>query len=59
MRIETTFDEHAAILELIMRRSATEASLLIRSHILESKSEVQKVTVQMLREAREAMLAEQ
>jgi DNA-binding GntR family transcriptional regulator len=58
LRIDATYDEHAAILERIMHRSATEASLLVRAHILESKSEVQKVTVQMLREAREAMLAE-
>jgi DNA-binding GntR family transcriptional regulator len=59
LRIDATYDEHAAIFKLIMRRSAAEASLLIRSHILESKSEVQKVTVQMLHEAREAMLAEE
>jgi DNA-binding GntR family transcriptional regulator len=57
-RIEATYDEHAAILELIMRRCEADASQLIRAHILESKSEVQKVTVQMLHEAREAMLAE-
>jgi DNA-binding GntR family transcriptional regulator len=58
LRIEATYDEHAAILELIMRRCEAEASQLIRAHILESKSEVQKLTVQMLHEAREAMLAE-
>ena len=58
LRIEATYDEHAAILELIMRRSAAEASLLVCAHILESKSEVQKVTFQMLQAARELMLAE-
>jgi DNA-binding GntR family transcriptional regulator len=58
LRIEATYDEHAAILELIMRRCADQASARVRAHILESKLEVQKVTIQMLHEAREAMLAE-
>jgi DNA-binding GntR family transcriptional regulator len=58
LRIDATYDEHAAILKLIMRRSAAEASRLIRSHILESKAEVKTITIHMLRQAREAILAE-
>ncbi len=58
LRIDATYEEHAVILRLIIRRSANEASMLIRSHILESKSEVKKITLHMLHQAREAMVIE-
>ncbi|MCX7072256.1 MAG: GntR family transcriptional regulator [Gammaproteobacteria bacterium] len=55
-RIAATYDEHAKILRLIMRRKATEALILLRSHITQSKSEVRKITLHMLHDARGAML---
>ena len=51
-RIGATYDEHAKILRLIMRRKATEAAILLRSHITQSKNEVRKITLHMLHEAR-------
>jgi len=51
-RIEATYEEHAKLVRLIMRRKATEASILIRSHITQSKNEVRKITLHMLHEAR-------
>jgi len=54
-RISATYDEHAKILRLILRRKSTEAAILLRSHITQSKSEVRKITLHMLHEARGAM----
>ena len=54
-RIAATYDEHAKILRLILRRKSTEAAILLRSHITQSKSEVRKITLHMLHEARGAM----
>lgn len=54
-RIAATYDEHAKILRLILRRKSTEAAILLRSHITQSKSEVRKITLHMLHEARSAM----
>jgi len=51
-RISATYDEHAKIIRLITRRKATEAIILLRSHITQSKSEVRKITLHMLHEAR-------
>lgn len=56
-RIAATYDEHAKILRLILRRKSTEAAILLRSHITQSKSEVRKITLHMLHEARGAMRA--
>jgi DNA-binding GntR family transcriptional regulator len=56
-RIDATYEEHAKILRLILRRKAVEAVILLRSHITQSKSEVRKITLHMLHEAR-ATLAE-
>lgn len=53
-RIDATYDEHAKLLRLIIRRKATEALILLRSHITQSKSEVRKITLHMLHEARAA-----
>lgn len=54
-RIAATYDEHAKILRLIMRRKSTEAVILLRSHITQSKNEVRKITLHMLHDARSTM----
>ena len=51
-RIDATYDEHAKLLRLILRRKATEAAILLRSHITQSKQEVRKITLHMVHEAR-------
>lgn len=56
-RIAATYDEHAKILRLILRRKLTEATILLRSHITQSKSEVRKITLHMLHDARTRMRA--
>lgn len=53
-RIDATYEEHAKLLKLIMNHRASEASILIRSHITENRMEVRKITIHMLYEAREA-----
>ena len=54
-RVDATYDEHAKLLRLILRRKSTEASILLRSHITQSKNEVRKITLHMLHEARATM----
>ena len=54
-RIDATYEEHGKLLRLILRRKSTEAAILLRSHITQSKSEVRKITLHMLHEARAAM----
>lgn len=54
-RITATYDEHAQILKLIARRKPTEAAILLRSHIMQSKLEVRKITLHMLDEARQSL----
>jgi DNA-binding GntR family transcriptional regulator len=54
-RIAATYEEHALILRLILRRRAIEALMLLRAHITESKIEVRKITLHMLHEARARM----
>jgi DNA-binding GntR family transcriptional regulator len=51
-RVDATYEEHAKVLRLIMRRKAAEAVILLRSHITQSKNEVRKITLHMLHEAR-------
>jgi DNA-binding GntR family transcriptional regulator len=55
-RISTTYDEHAQILRLLLRRKEAQAVILLRSHIEASKLEVRKMTLHMLHEARETAL---
>jgi DNA-binding GntR family transcriptional regulator len=55
-RIEATYEEHAKILQLIAKRKATEAQILLRAHITQSKLEVRKITIWMLAEARQEQL---
>ncbi len=50
-RVDATYQEHAKLLRLLLRRKATEALMLLRSHIQESKLEVRKITLHKLHEA--------
>lgn len=54
-RINATYDEHAQILRLLLQRKAAQASMLLRSHIEASKSEVRKITLHMLHIARQSI----
>lgn len=51
-RIEATYDEHAKILRNIIKRRSDDAQLLLKSHIEASKSEVRRITLHMLYQAR-------
>ena len=50
-RIARTYDEHAAILRAVLARKAPQASLLLRSHIEQSKLEVRKISLHRLHSA--------
>ncbi len=50
-RVETTYDEHARILEAIVAHDADEATRLLRLHIEDSKAEVRKITLHSLHAA--------
>ncbi len=52
-RVEATYDEHAKILRTIIKRRADEAQRLLKTHIEESQTEVRKITLHMLHEARQ------
>lgn len=54
-RISATYSEHAAILRAIMQRRGSDAAQLLKAHIAESKSEVQKITLHMIHEARQQL----
>ncbi len=51
-RIDATYAEHAKILRSVIQRKPDAAQLLLRSHIEQSKSEVRKITLSALHEAR-------
>ena len=53
-RVQATYQEHGKLLNLVLRRKSTEALLLLRSHIQESKLEVRKITLHKLHEAQQA-----
>lgn len=44
-RIHSTYDEHGAILKAILARKLQQATLLLRSHIEQSKLEVRKISI--------------
>lgn len=54
IRVAATYEEHAKLLRLILRRRADDAIMLLRAHITQSKQEVRKITLHMLHEARAA-----
>jgi DNA-binding GntR family transcriptional regulator len=47
-RIQYTYEEHAAILRAILARKLQQATLLLRSHIEQSKLEVRKISIHRL-----------
>jgi DNA-binding GntR family transcriptional regulator len=51
-RIDATYVEHAKILRAVLQRKLDQAQLLLRSHVEQSKSEVRKITLGTLHEAR-------
>lgn len=51
-RIEATYQEHAKILRAVIQRKTDQAQMLLRSHIEQSKSEVRKITLHALQQAR-------
>ena len=52
-RIEATYQEHAKILRAVIQRKGDAAQLLLKSHIEQSKTEVRKITLHTLHEARQ------
>lgn len=57
-RIDSTYDEHAAIVKSLLERKPEQARLLLRTHIEASKAVVRQITLHRLHSAR-AMLGEQ
>jgi DNA-binding GntR family transcriptional regulator len=55
-RTSATYEEHAAILNLIDRGKLAEAHIVLRAHITQSKLEVRKITLSMLTGARDSKL---
>jgi DNA-binding GntR family transcriptional regulator len=51
-RVNTTYDEHAAILRAIQRHKPDQAELLIRAHIDRSQIETRKITLHRLQNVR-------
>jgi DNA-binding GntR family transcriptional regulator len=51
-RIDATYAEHAKILRAVLQRKLDQAQLLLKSHIEQSKTEVRKITLGTLHEAR-------
>ncbi len=47
-RIQYTYEEHAAILRAVLARKLQQATLLLRSHIEQSKLEVRKISIHRL-----------
>jgi len=53
-RIASTYEEHGAILKAILARKPQQATLLLQSHIEQSKLEVRKISIHRLHEAHAA-----
>ena len=51
-RIDATYEEHAAILDRVLRRDAVEAERLLKAHIERSKAVVRQITLHRLHSAR-------
>jgi len=54
-RVSATYDEHAALLGLVIARRSAQAVILLRSHIETSRMEVRKITLHKLHMARERL----
>ena len=57
-RIDSTYDEHAAILRSVAQRTPDETGVLLRTHIEASKAVVRQITLHRLHSARTALAAE-
>ncbi len=55
-RVDAFYRDHPRILDFIQRRKCTEAELMLRAHISQSKDEVKKITIHMLYGARETVM---
>jgi DNA-binding GntR family transcriptional regulator len=55
-RIEATYEEHAKILRTIIKRRADDVRSYLKTHIEASKSEVRKITLHMLYEAKNSQI---
>lgn len=53
-RVDATYEEHAAILQAIVRRRIDTAQRLLKAHIESSKAEVRKITIHHLYMARQS-----
>jgi len=56
-RIDATYAEHAQILRAVLQRKADQAQLLLKAHVEQSKTEVRKITLGTLHEARQRSTA--
>lgn len=55
-RINATYDEHAKILNAILKNRSDSAAMLLRSHIKTSQTEVRKITLHQVHLARQQSL---
>lgn len=58
-RIEATYLEHGKILRQVLQRRAEPAQLLLKAHIEQSKTEVRKITLAALHEARQRAMRDE
>jgi DNA-binding GntR family transcriptional regulator len=54
-RIDATYAEHAKILRAVLQRKPEQAQMMLKAHIEQSKTEVRKITLHTLHEARAQM----
>ncbi|XTZ40202.1 GntR family transcriptional regulator [Salmonella enterica] len=50
-RVDATYNEHARILQAILKQQTAEAQHILTGHISQSKAEVRKITLHMLQQA--------
>lgn len=51
-RVDATYAEHAKVLRAVLQRKPDQAQLLLKAHVEQSKTEVRKITLHTLHEAR-------
>jgi DNA-binding GntR family transcriptional regulator len=56
-RIDATYDEHAKILQALLRKHGDRAALLLRAHIETSQAEVRKITLHQVHMARQDVVS--
>jgi len=50
-RVDATYNEHARVLQAILKQQTEEAQRILTAHISQSKAEVRKITLHMLQQA--------